>query len=606
MKDRIVEKLDGIYYIEPQRDEKLSVTSRQIPMINVSDGTRDSMGIRMLAQAEEIMNGEEPLICSGNEGYSYMADFYHGKPAVVKDITDDSIIVEDSDGSTYPIGIRQVIKGEHELIITYQVMVKVGQRIKDGDVLVTPTINAKKGYNLGVNARVGYMFYKGYNYEDAVIISESFAKKMACYKLIDVVTIIRPDDWVTYMKPIGSEVKIGDIMIGKKDKVRLDKKTEESLANFPITAYMDMQYKDANVMVPNNCIKGFILDIKIQKNSKQPSNVRDTVKCINRFIKEDFGRIINPDIPERYLGMKLTDIELDRKSSYTITYRILKYSPLNKGNKLTNRWGGKGEISLILPDDQMPYERESGRPLEVILNPSSVIKRKNPPQIYESALTKCIDKIYEKVTTFIQKGDLEKARKFLREFYGDEYDEISDAQFMKQYTEKGRTMFKMKVGSYFSLGVNTVLKWCKELNVNELTYVNDPELGPIENPINVGDIYMIRLYHAAEYDGKVTSELLNKPHDQQPFMGKGWYRGKTDKDGQSIGEMESWVLMARGATQFLDERRNDQLRRHYEFLTAMLVAGYTVADDKGLPYLSPYRDKVLKINAAKEQKELKK
>lgn len=605
LKEKMVEKLDGIKYIEPQRDEKLSVTSRQVPMINVSDGTRDSMGIRMLTQAEELENGEEALICSGNEDYSYMSDIYHGKNAEVIDITDEAIIIKDSDGSTYPIAIRKIIKGEHELIISFQVMVKVGQKIKAGDVLVTPTVTKNKGYSLGINARVGYMFYKGYNYEDAVIVSESFSKKMACYKIIDVTTCIRPEDWVTYLKPIGSSVKIGDILIGKKDKYRVDKKTEESLANFPITAYMDLQYKDANVMVPNNVLQGYVLDIKIQKNAKLSATISDTVKCINKFIRNDGDRIVNPEIPERYLRMKLDEVELDRRSIYTITYRILKYSPLNVGNKITNRWGGKGEVSLILPDDKMPYERETKRPLEVILNPSSVIKRKNPPQIYESALTKCIDRIYYQVSVFVEKGQLDKARKFLRTYYDDEFDNMSDREFLSTFQTKGRTMFKMKVGSYFSLGVNTVLKWCKDLGVSELTYVDDPELGPIENPINVGDIYMIRLYHAAEYDGKVTTEILDNKN-RQPYMGKGWYRGKTDKDGQSVGEMETWVLMARGVTEFLEEHRNDQLQRHYDFLTAMLVAGYTVSDDKGLPYLSPYRDKVLKINASKEQKQLEK
>jgi hypothetical protein len=192
------------------------------------------------------------------------------------------------------------------------------------------------------------------------------------------------------------------------------------------------------------------------------------------------------------------------------------------------------------------------------------------------------------------------------EYYDDEFDQYTDNQFVSMYKQKGRMMFQMKVGSYFSLGVNQVLKWCKDLGVSELTYVNDPELGPIENPINVGDIYLIRLYHDAEYDGKVTSELVDLKYSGQPRMGKGWYRGNSEKDGQSVGEMESWVLMARGATEFLDQHRNDKLERHYEFLTSLLVAGYTVDDDKGLPYLSPYRDKVLKINAAKEEKQLNK
>lgn len=585
--------LKSVLYIEPQSEDKLSLAARQIPMLNMSNAGRNFMGVTMVRQAEELANAEPRLISSGHEtdtdDLSILSVKYGGsRVATVVDISNDVITLKDSAGSVIPINIPQFIKSDYDITITFETLCKVGQKVKPGDMLVTPTMSKQKGYNLGMNIRVGYTFYKGLVYEDGVVVSESCAKKMASYKLIDVTVNVKKSDIVNYIRPIGSKVKYGEQLLGMRSKLKIDP-VMESFLNQPLGSLMQVDYRNNDKLVPNNIEWGWLTDVKITKNPSLPSFVSSTVKIIDQYVKSGGNAVIDPEIPEKYSRLKIQKVPVDENASYTICFRILRYIPLMVGSKVTNSWGGKGEVSKVLPDDQMPYDEETKQPLEMILNPSSVIKRMNLPQLYECLLTRVIHRIHEKVQDYVMKSDIDGAKKFLKTFYGNKFDDYTELQFRKELTEKGIDMFKLVVGCYFKYSIQTILDWAKKLKIPELTWLVDPELGKFERPVQVGYVYMMRLYQSAEYQSKVTAE---KHESDMPYMGKGIYRGKTENDGQRMGEMESWAMMAHNATDFINLNRKNSADSQYIFLNEMLLTGYMIQDRNGLPFLTKAHDRV--------------
>ena len=276
--------------------------------------------------------------------------------------------------------------------------------------------------------------------------------------------------------------------------------------------------------------------------------------------------------------------EMDEKSAYTIKFHILKYAPLMNGIKLTNRWGGKGEVGTILPDDKMPYDMATGEHYDCLINSSSVIKRKNPPQVYEALITKICNAVYKKVKSFMEKGNVAGAKKFA-DAYGHTFGkDMTDAQFKKKFAEDGLSMFQLKVGCYLKYPPETLLKWAKSLGVSEHAEVFMPGIGKVETPIITGQVYMMRLYHSSDYEGKVTSDLVDS---KEPHMGRGLYRGKSELTGQKIGEMDQWALRASGAGEYVNKHRVNFLDSQYILLNEMLMAGMYVKSAEGLPILSP-------------------
>lgn len=599
MRTHTTTDLSDIKYIEPAPDEKLSITTRRIPMINMSDSVRVAMGASMAKQSIEIENAEPRMISSGNDDEDILEASlitrYPYDEGIVTNIVGDMIYIKDpTNNAIYPYQIPTPTSGINNAMTTFEPVVKVGDKLTKNQALIAPHTLRKNSYDLGLNTKVAYMSYLGYTYEDGIIISESYAKRMADYPVIDVAIELRPEDIVSYIKPIGSQVKSLDILVNNKTKLRAKSITKQIYERLDIMKFMDVNYQKNNLIVPNNIKDGMITDCKIYYNDAASSrlNNSETLKVIEAY--EDYlqsGLIqYNGNFPDKYKSLRL-DKEYtftNKKISAVIQFKIVYYSPLKKGSKLCNSWGSKGEVSLVLPDDKMPIIESTNQPVEMILNPAAVISRKNPSQLYEVILNQIIDVVKAKVDELMVSDNINEARAFMSKYYGKKIAKMTDEEFSSQYKEKGKYFFVMKVGCYSRLTYDTVMEWAKELNIEEAQYVTDPELGPIENPVIVGDTYMMRLYHSAEFSGKVTSEVIDSA---APYMGDGLYR----EEGQKIGEMEYWALLSHGAQQFLDVQRTDQVSQQYSFLNELLMAGYTLVDEKGLPLLSEYRDAMKKL-----------
>lgn len=568
-------------YIEPKADEKLSLTTRRIPLINMSDTERVVMGTGMSKQAVELENSEPPLVSAGHDDEDKELDttriYFEGESGEIKKITDRTIYIKDNEGNVIPYEIPSTTVGMNNSIISYVVKVKTGDTVKHGDELISSYVTKDNSYNLGVNARVAYMFYQGFNHEDAIIISESFAKKCVGYQIIDVKVPILYDDTLFSILPVGVKCQSQDILVNKNSKIRMREITKKAW-ELPIMKFAKLDQYSSNAKVPNSIDLGYLIDMDytINDNWKAIASSNDTLEQTeeNLRILEDYvvkkkSKINSSvDVPERYWNMHVNDPEIDNEGEQIamITMRVLKISYCMKGTKFCNRWGSKGEVSLILPDDKMPYG-EDGKPFDMLLNPPSVIKRKNPSQLIETLLTKIIKKIRVLAIQSIGRNEIGPVRELLSTYFGTQYDKYSDDELAKGITEN-KNFINFKTGSYSDFGRDKVLKMANSLGVTEKEYVTDPnpEIGELDEPVITGESYYMRLYHSSDYTAKVTSSIVD---NDEPIAGKGWYRA----EGQKIGEMESWSLMAHGVDQLL---RPNNLVKEGTFLNELLLAGYSL------------------------------
>lgn len=608
--------------VEPRPDEKLSVTTRRIPMINVSDTVRIAMGSSMSKQAIEVEGSEPALVVSGNDDSdvvdSALITRYQGRDAVVEKIVGNRIFIKDETGSITYFEVSQPTVGANDSVISFEMKVKEGQKLTNDDIIIMPKILMNNSYELGVNARAFYMNYLGYSHEDGIIISESFAKKLTSYSIIEQSIHIKWKDIVLYLRPKGSKVVSGDILVASEVPLKGKSNTNINYQHSKgMLSGVGFTKNSNSLTVPNNVELGYVVDVRIEETTDQDYKTSSQVtrEKIDQFLKD---KVISSDwdnLPEKYKSLRCTETEIFDNDSFVITYKIIKVRPAIIGSKLCNRYGSKGEVSLILPDSLMPRLDEDGNgngtPADILLNPPAIIARKNPSQLYEALMTKVIHVVYNKVRSLIAANNVEEAKQFTTTYYGTAFTKISDEEFL-EIVKKGPTGFRMSVGSFLRIKYETLIQWAKDLGITEKQEVYCPdiilsdgpdglkaydpeqvnidkipnakyhELGFLEQPIITGDTYIMKLFHSADYVGKVTPNTIES---DEPYMKRGVYR---NGGGQKIGEMEHWALLAYGTEGFVRDNK-ESITSQYEFLNELLLAGYVMVDSEGLPLLSDYR-----------------
>ena len=580
-----VKSLDNIKidYVEPKPDEKLSPSTRCIPMINASDSVRVAMGATMQKQAIETQGSEPRLVTSGNEEENYyessMITRYEGKnPIIIESIKDGRINYKDklTNSNSY-FTVNEPIIDINDVSITFSPKVRAGDEVVKGDVLITPTIMRNKSYDYGTNALVFYMNYLGYTYEDGIVISESFAERTAHYNIHDLSITIKPDDLVLYLNKIHKPAVSKDTLVYSKSP-----KPENSLTKLErqlrILKKDEKIYRVSKLVVPNNIDEGYIVDARIDSNPKNPIKDKNSLNKIKEFINNPSeGGDIN--LPNYYKNLKVKSVAVDSNCSYVISYKVIRVNKTKVGDKLTNSWGSKGIVSLVLPDNEMPYRDSDKKPADLLLNPSAVVARKNPSQLYEVILTKLIKKIYEDTDKIIKTKPhkIEDVKnKLPKILYGDKFKKMTDEEFIENH-KKGIFGYAIKVGSYSRINYKDVMKLIDHYEISGADKITSPVIGPIENPIITGESYILKLYHAADYYGKVTSSVMDS---HSPYMGRGIYRA----EGQKMGEMELWALSAYGVEDFVSDQSPKSRNSQYELLQEFLLANYALLDKNKLPY----------------------
>ncbi|MDD4088408.1 MAG: DNA-directed RNA polymerase subunit beta [Tissierellia bacterium] len=482
---------DMVDYMEVSPKQVISIGTGMIPFLENDDANRALMGANMQRQAVPLLVTETPIIGTGLE---YKAAMDSG-----------AVIIAEHDGKVISVTASEILikRNENGMIDKY-ILLKfkrsnsgtcVNQRpivfkddeIKKGQIIADGPSTHDGDMAIGKNLLIGFMTWEGYNYEDAMMLNEKLV-------MDDVLTSVHIEEYEseardTKLGPeeitrdipnvgddslkdldergiirIGAEVKSGDILVGKVTPKGETELTAEERLLRAIFGEKAREVRDTSLKVPHG-ETGIIVDVKV-------------------FTREN-GDELSPGVS------KLVRVYIATKRK------------INVGDKMCGRHGNKGVISMIMPEEDMPYLPD-GTPLEVVLNPLGVPSRMNIGQVLEVHLGLAAKKLGWEVATPVFDGAVE--------------DDIWDALEMAGYPRSGKIELRDgRSGKYF------------------------------EGPVTVGYMYMLKLHHLV--DDKIHARSTG-PYSlvtQQPLGGKAQF------GGQRFGEMEVWALEAYGAAHTLQE-----------------------------------------------------
>lgn len=589
-----------------------------------------------MKQSIPLVNAQRPLVDTGNNEElinNIMNERFKYESGIVKKIDEDKVTIELKDGTETEVLRRTALQSMNDISVYTEPKVKVGQMVKQGDVICGAVGLENDTYKAGLNTLVLFHAMFGLVNEDALVVSESYAERMCHYSIIDLNINVRNSMSLKWMAPIGTRVKSGDSIVTLFKAVRLDevnKALNEKLGGLFGEEGKDLtQYTvEDSLKVPNNIDEAYISDILVQENKKPniPKSQKapdytfshQSQKVIDEYEKNKDRSPIYAKFPEYVAADTLDPINMDPdnfKVVYTIRVRLIKKTILMVGSKVTNRYGGKGVISKVMPDELMPImvDKSSGKQyrVEVVMNPYSTIRRKIAGVLIEQSLGLIAHKIWELVDTYKStKTGQKKIMPLVKKYYPGRYDSMTVEDFIKLHDSKPiEEVYYFNVGCFSDFTIDKVDAWMNELGVESQSDILMPEdqladmdelkanLSPeeyeqivermkgkfrkVEKKLQCGWLTLEELYHIPSYSNKVTTSLYGvdvNPKTNEPILGKGRYR----VTGQQIGEMELTCLLSRNAKQYITMARKDTaIEDNQIFLNNLLGLGMTVVNDEG-------------------------
>ncbi|MSQ33927.1 MAG: DNA-directed RNA polymerase subunit beta [Dehalococcoidia bacterium] len=574
----VEESPERMEYMDVSPKQIVSVATSLIPFLEHDDANRALMGSNMQRQAVPLLRPETPLIGTGMEPRTAMDSgqvIYAEKAGIVTLMNGREAVVQEDGGSERRYPLMKFVRSNQGTCINQRSLVSRGDRVQTGQPLADSSSTDHGQLALGQNVLVAFMSWEGYNFEDAIVISENLVREdkftsihIEKHEVEARDTKLGPEE-ITRDIPnvgeeslrdldesgiisIGAEVGPGDILVGKiTPKGETELTAEEKLLR-AIFGEKAREVKDTSLRVPHG-ERGKVIDVKVftrEKNDELPPGVNQLVRV--------------------WVAQK-------RK--------------ISEGDKMAGRHGNKGVIARILPAEDMPY-LEDGTPVEIILNPIGVPSRMNLGQILETHLGWAAQVLGFTATTPVFDGpDVETiedalARAWIVRTSG-ALTIATDAASGPQATADlgrarawvveqgydGQAVFSERKPHYASR-VATEL-WLKQEGVepagkewpalqaevkrvyNETrrvpptfgkTTLYDGRTGePFEQPVTTGYIYMLKLIHLVEDKIHARSTGPYSLITQQPLGGKAQF------GGQRFGEMEVWALEAYGAAHVLQE-----------------------------------------------------
>lgn len=611
--------------IDLHPDYRLSSTTRRIPFVNYTDSVRISMGTSMLKQSIPLTNGERPLVDTGNEddlAENVLNDRYKFDNGEVIRITDKEVVILNTDtGNEISVPRRTAIQSVNNVSVYTEPKVKVGDKVKKGDIIIGAIEIDKDTVRSGLNTNVLFHAYHGLVNEDAVVVSESYAERMSHYSIIDIYIDVKTNSSITWIAPIGTKVKFKDEVVKTRKAVRLDEVNrlvnDKLLSPTDEGKTVDDFVVENNLIIPNNIDDAVVSDVVIQRNDnpkiRKGTKIDYTfsntsIPVIDEYLKNYDRKVIYDNYPEYIAADTINEVNMENKSAkvvYTVKVRLIEKNKLGLGDKLTSRYGGKGVISKVVPDDKMPIV--NGRKIEVVLNPYSTINRKIPSVIMETAMGNIAIKLHDNVQ---EMRKTVRGRKqimpMINKYYENRYENLSVDEFLDLVDKNPiEDVFSFKVGCFSKYSPSIIKEWMNELGVstqskvlmprseltdlealkeamtedeyNEFVKSIENEYVEVEQPLMSGMMTMEKLYHMPKYSNKVTTDMTDNRYGE-PLMGRGRYRS----EGQKIGEMELSALLARNAKAFIEASRKDTAKVDNQlFLNNLLALGLRVVDESG-------------------------
>ena len=468
--DKIIEvPAEEVHYMDVSPKQLVSVATAMIPFLENDDANRALMGSNMQRQAVPLLMPEAPVVGTGME---YKAAHDSGvvvvahEDATVVYVAADKVVTEDESGIRHTYKLIKFKRSNQGTCINQRPIVKVGDKVKKGDVLADGASTEHGEIALGRNILIGFMTWEGYNYEDAVLISEKLVKE-------DVYTSIHIEEHETEARDtklgreeitrdipnvgedalsdldergiirIGAEVRSGDILVGKVTPKGETELTAEERLLRAIFGEKAREVRDTSLRVPHG-EGGVIVDVKV----------------FTRENKDELSPGVN-ELVRVYIAQK-------RKISV--------------GDKMAGRHGNKGVISRILPEEDMPFLPD-GTPLQIVLNPLGVPSRMNIGQVLELHLGMAAKTLGWQIATPVFDGASEQ--------------DIKDLLVKAGKDPDGKTV------------------------------LYDGRTGePFENRVSVGYMYYLKLHHLV--DDKIHARSTG-PYSlvtQQPLGGKAQFGGQ--------------------------------------------------------------------------------
>ena len=508
-----------------------SVTTSMIPFLQNDDANRALMGCNMQRQAVPLLTAEAPVVGTGMEvkaavdsGVCVVAK----RDGIIERSTSKDITIKyDEDGTKETYKLIKFSRSNQSNCYNQVPIVNKGDHVKAGDVIADGASTKNSEIALGKNPLIGFMTWEGYNYEDAVLLSERLVKE-------DVYTSIHIEEYETEARDtklgpeeitrdvpgvgddalknldergiirIGAEVRAGDILVGKVTPKGETELTAEERLLRAIFGEKAREVRDTSLKVPHGEY-GIVVDAKV-------------------FTRE------NGD-------------ELAPGDNMSVRIYIAQKRKISVGDKMAGRHGNKGVVSRVLPVEDMPF-LPNGRPLDIVLNPLGVPSRMNIGQVLEIHLSLAAKALGFNIATPVFDGAneddiqdmLEMANDYVNtewEEFEAKYKELVDPEIM-QYLYDNRAHRAEWKGVPISRDGKV---WLRDGRTGEY----------FDSPVTIGHMHYLKLHHLG--DDKIHARSTG-PYSlvtQQPLGGKAQF------GGQRFGEMEVWALEAYGASYTLQE-----------------------------------------------------
>ncbi|MGI5998443.1 MAG: DNA-directed RNA polymerase subunit beta [Lutispora sp.] len=572
----VVVPVSEVEFMDVSPKQVVSVATAMIPFLENDDANRALMGSNMQRQAVPLIKPESPIVGTGMEhkaaidsGVVKLAN----NSGIVEKVSSNEIVVKTDDGNRDRYKLLKFKRSNQGTCINQRPFVKKGDKVKKGQVIADGPSTDCGEIGLGRNVLIGFMTWEGYNYEDAILISEKLVKE-------DVFTSIHIEEYEaeardTKLGPeeitrdipnvgedalkdldergiirIGAEVRTGDILVGKVTPKGETELTAEERLLRAIFGEKAREVRDTSLRVPHG-EAGIIVDVKV-------------------FTREN-GDELPPGVNE------LVRVYIAQKRKISV------------GDKMAGRHGNKGVISRILPEEDMPF-LPNGTPLEIVLNPLGVPSRMNIGQVLEVHLGLAAKALGWKIATPVFDGanendimdtlemankviQVRKQLKYIKEKLNAKEDEEPEnttsteenKEIIDEYLEdtvftldKRLADIKERIKNADLDNIKDIEELLSSFEDNPLVDVDMDRTGKIQlrdgrtgeyfdNEVTVGYMYILKLLHLV--DDKIHARSTG-PYSlvtQQPLGGKAQF------GGQRFGEMEVWALEAYGAAHTLQE-----------------------------------------------------
>ena len=516
-----------------------SVATALIPFLQNDDANRALMGSNMQRQAVPLLTTEAPVVGTGMEtkaavdsGVCVVAK----AAGVVESSESNRIVIREEDGNRREYILTKFSRSNQSNCYNQRPIVFKGQKVVEGEVIADGPSTSNGELALGKNPLIGFMTWEGYNYEDAVLLSERLVEydvytsvHIEEYEVESRDTKLGPEE-ITRDVPgvgddalkdldergiirVGAEVRAGDILVGKVTPKGETELTAEERLLRAIFGEKAREVRDTSLKVPHGAY-GIVVDAKV-------------------FTREA-GDELSPGVNE------------------SVRIYIAQKRKISVGDKMAGRHGNKGVVSRVLPVEDMPY-LPNGRPLDIVLNPLGVPSRMNIGQVLEIHLSLAAKALGFNIETPVFDGareiDIQDTLELANDYVNMPFDTEEAENGEENFYDKYKDTLREDVMDYLSENREHRSVW-KGVPIarDGKVQLRDGRSGePFDGRVTIGHMHYLKLHHLV--DDKIHARSTG-PYSlvtQQPLGGKAQF------GGQRFGEMEVWALEAYGAAYTLQE-----------------------------------------------------